>query len=145
MRKRGNRASGRRTSAAVKLMGLGGALALIPTLIGQSRHAAAFVQVRPLALMMLMAGFLLWLFQRISHTHSRTDTDQPAPKKQIPWSATVFEMIEWRRFEALVEAMVRQAGYLTKSQSHGADEGVDIWVYRTTEPNKPVSLIQCKH
>lgn len=61
------------------------------------------------------------------------------------WGPAVFEVIEWRRFEALVEALFSQAGFETKSQSHGADEGVDIWLYSKNKPGTPVSVVQCKH
>ncbi len=54
-------------------------------------------------------------------------------------------MIEWRRFEALVEALFAQAGFQTKSQSHGPDEGIDIWLYSRSNPGAPVSVVQCKH
>lgn len=61
------------------------------------------------------------------------------------WSAAVFERIEWRRFEAVVERLFQQAGFETQSQSHGADEGVDIWLYSRHQPGAAVSLVQCKH
>lgn len=61
------------------------------------------------------------------------------------WGPAVLEAIEWRRFEALVEALFSQAGFETKSQSHGADEGVDIWLYSKNKPGIPVSVVQCKH
>jgi len=57
----------------------------------------------------------------------------------------VFDVIEWRRFEAVVERLFQQAGFETKSQSHGADEGVDVWLYSRNQPGEPVSLVQCKH
>lgn len=59
------------------------------------------------------------------------------------WSPQVFEDIEWRRFEALCEALFGQAGMRTESQSHGADGGVDIWLYSAHSP-KPM-IVQCKH
>ena len=67
--------------------------------------------------------------------------------RQAPttWSSTVFDVIEWRRFEALVEALFQQAGFETKSQPHGADEGIDIWLYSRSHPEAPVSIVQCKH
>lgn len=70
-----------------------------------------------------------------------------APPRPVPqsWGAEVFDVIEWRRFEALVEALFSQAGFETKSQSHGADEGVDIWLYSRNNPGTPVSVVQCKH
>jgi len=61
------------------------------------------------------------------------------------WNAAVFEAIEWRRFEAVVEALFTQAGFETKTQSHGADEGIDIWLYSSNKPGAPVSVVQCKH
>jgi restriction system protein len=61
------------------------------------------------------------------------------------WSPAVFATIEWRRFEALVEALFQQAGFETKSQSHGADEGIDIWLFSRSQGVEPVSLVQCKH
>ena len=74
--------------------------------------------------------------------------DDPSPRRQRPldWGPEVFAAIEWRRFEALVEALFAQAGFETRSLSHGADGGVDIWLYSRNQPDgKPVSLVQCKH
>src|SRR5213076_2712188 len=56
-------------------------------------------------------------------------TKQPPQKLPERWSREVFELIEWRRFEAVVEALFAQAGFATRSQPHGADGGVDIWLY----------------
>lgn len=61
------------------------------------------------------------------------------------WSPEVFAQVEWRRFEAVVEALFKQAGLVTKSQSHGADGGVDVWLYSRTQPEIPVGMVQCKH
>ena len=68
---------------------------------------------------------------------------QAAPDR---WSREVFELIEWRRFEAVVEALFAQAGFETRSQAHGADGGVDIWLYSVNHANgdAPVSIVQCK-
>lgn len=60
------------------------------------------------------------------------------------WSARVFEDIEWRRFEALCESLFGQAGFETRSQSHGADGGVDIWLY-SQNAEGPAAVVQCKH
>ncbi len=48
------------------------------------------------------------------------------PMAATSWSPAVFAAIEWRRFEAVCEKLFTQAGFETKSQSHGADGGVDI-------------------
>lgn len=60
------------------------------------------------------------------------------------WSPTVFASIEWRRFEAVCEKLFGQAGFETKSQSHGADGGVDIWLH-SRNAEGPVAVVQCKH
>lgn len=60
------------------------------------------------------------------------------------WSPAVFAAIEWRRFEAVCEALFAQAGFETRSQSHGADGGVDIWLH-SANAQGPVSVVQCKH
>jgi restriction system protein len=64
--------------------------------------------------------------------------------KANEWSSDVFEAIEWRRFEAVVETLFAQAGFETRSQSHGADGGVDIWMH-SKNAEGPVSVVQCKH
>lgn len=60
------------------------------------------------------------------------------------WSLNVFEAIEWRRFEAVCETLFAQAGFRTESQSHGADGGVDIWLY-SKHATGPAAIVQCKH
>ncbi len=68
------------------------------------------------------------------------DTREPARS----WSPAVFTAIEWRRFEAVCETLFAQAGFETKSQSHGADGGVDIWLHSRNAMG-PVAVVQCKH
>ncbi len=65
-----------------------------------------------------------------------------SPSRQ--WSAAVFDAIEWRRFEAVCEALFAQAGFETRTQAHGADGGVDVWLHSKNAPG-PVSVVQCKH
>ena len=60
------------------------------------------------------------------------------------WNKQVFADIEWRRFEAVCERLFAQSGFKTKSQSHGADGGVDVWMY-SAHAEGPVSIAQCKH
>lgn len=67
------------------------------------------------------------------------------PARPEQWSEAVFDVIEWRRFEAVVERMFQQAGFVTRSQSHGADGGVDVWLYSHQHPERPVAAVQCKH
>jgi restriction system protein len=67
------------------------------------------------------------------------------PTPPASWGPGVFDAIEWRRFEAVVETLFQQAGLETKSQSHGADGGVDVWLYSRQQAEVPVGLVQCKH
>lgn len=80
------------------------------------------------------------------------------------WNLRVFQLIEWRRFEAVVEELFSQAGFKTRPQKHrselanaegGAqasdnatdaygDGGVDIWLY-SRHARRAVSVVQCKH
>jgi restriction system protein len=75
-----------------------------------------------------------------------TRTKHPPQKLPEHWSRDVFELIEWRRFEAVVEALFAQAGFATRSQAHGADGGVDIWLHSLhhADGDAPVSIVQCK-
>ena len=84
----------------------------------------------------------------------RDDADTPSIKRdpaappshqtETTWGPAVFAAIEWRRFEAVCELMFGQAGFETKSQSHGADGGVDIWLH-SRNAEGPVAVVQCKH
>jgi restriction system protein len=66
------------------------------------------------------------------------------PMPLAAWSPAVFTAIEWRRFEAVCEALFAQAGFSTRAQSHGADGGVDIWLH-SAHAQGPVGVVQCKH
>ena len=82
-------------------------------------------------------------FERMSEEAKATWRRRPP--RPASWGPDVFRVIEWRRFEAVVEALFRQAGLDTRSQSHGADGGVDIWLFSKQQTGVPVGLVQCKH
>ena len=65
-------------------------------------------------------------------------------KQPSVWSADVFATMEWRRFEAVCEALFAQAGLETLSESHGADGGVDVWLH-SRGAGGPVAVVHCKH
>lgn len=60
------------------------------------------------------------------------------------WNAQVFRDIEWRRFEEVCASLFAQAGFEARTQSHGADGGVDIWLYSANSQG-PAAVVQCKH
>jgi restriction system protein len=76
-------------------------------------------------------------------THE-TVVSEPALEVETEWNERVFDQIEWRRFEAVCEALFAQAGFETRAQSHGADGGVDIWLH-SRYAEGPVAVVQCKH
>jgi restriction system protein len=83
-------------------------------------------------------------------TAATAAANQPrlAPRQAPPerWSPEIFELIEWRRFEAVVEALFAQAGFETRSQANGAGGGVDIWLYSLNHAHggAPVGIVRCK-
>lgn len=81
----------------------------------------------------------------IEHARALAPTVSAAPERATAWSHAVFEAIEWRRFEAVCETLFAQAGFETKSQSHGADGGVDIWLYSRHSKDAAALIVQCKH
>jgi restriction system protein len=72
------------------------------------------------------------------------EPDSPATPPS-EWGPAVFRVIEWRRFEAVLEAYFAQAGFITSLKSRGPDEGVDIWLYSRHEPGVAVGLVHGKH
>lgn len=73
-----------------------------------------------------------------------TPLGEPSTTRPLTWTSAVFPAIEWRRFEAVCEALFAQAGFRTTSQTHGADGGVDIWLY-SKNAEGPAAIAQCKH
>jgi restriction system protein len=69
----------------------------------------------------------------------------PRPEPPQAWCVEVFDLIEWRRFEHVVEALFAQAGFETRTQPCGADGGVDIWLHSKNRGGAAVSIVQCKH
>ncbi|AOW14399.1 hypothetical protein LPB72_03310 [Hydrogenophaga crassostreae] len=102
----------------------------IRALIDQAERAFAFSQIDP-----------------SPEDAADTEANANSAKRQAPgsrWGPAVFAVIEWRRFEAVCEALFGQAGFETRSQSHGADGGVDIWLH-SRHAQGPVAVVQCKH
>lgn len=173
--KREGRAQERRLEVGIKLLLAGGGFVLVPLFMSSSVLGKAFANLIPIGLLMLAAGggFTWWSrqdrapalpsvrkepFEDRSLRRDPAPLDPPVqrriePSLEVPqqrvapssWSREVFEVIEWRRFEAVVEALFQQAGFETKTQSHGADQGVDVWLYSRHQPGEPVSVVQCKH
>lgn len=57
----------------------------------------------------------------------------------------MLDIIEWRRFEAVVERCYQLKGFSTSTKEHGADGGVDIKLYSEDNPDDLAGVVQCKH
>jgi len=60
------------------------------------------------------------------------------------WNAQVFRDIEWKRFEAVCASLFAQTGSKVRTQSHGAEEGMDIWLYAEGAEG-PTAVVRCGH
>jgi len=134
----------RATAAGVLLLALAWWMAASPRLHG----AAAGLRTPGLWLLgaggLLLALHGLWPHKgKAGKTTADTACDAPTPPA-TRWGPDVFPTIEWRRFEAVCEALFAQDGWRTRAQSHGADGGVDIWLHRP-DPHEPAVVVQCKH
>lgn len=136
---------------------------MVPLFLQGSPIGSALKDLPFLGMLLVFAGgVLLWLDRRTSGTEGKVTASKVTPLRPVKsslkvpndsgvptrpalWSIEVLEVIEWRRLEAVVEALFQQAGFQTKSQSHGADGGVDIWLFSKNKPGEPASLVQCKH
>lgn len=81
----------------------------------------------------------------------QVEPESPAnPLRRAPrppangWCLQVFDDIEWKRFETLCAELFAQAGFEARTESHGADGGVDIWLHSRNAVG-PVAIVQCKH
>lgn len=66
------------------------------------------------------------------------------PEPEQAWSPRVWAQIEWRRFEAVCEALFAQVGFMTHPQARSGDGGMDIWL-QSRHAEGLVAVVQCKH
>ncbi|MDP9880529.1 restriction system protein [Variovorax boronicumulans] len=122
------------------------ALAIGAVLLGLHyvvRRQAAPVEIEPTAVRAPARPAPASTAERREPVLSPSPSTAPHAGQESQWSPAVLHAIEWRRFEALCEALYAQAGFTTRSQSHGADGGVDIWL-QSRHSDVP-RIVQCKH
>lgn len=107
------------------------------------RRQAAPVEIEPTAVRAPARPAPASTAERREPVLSPSPSTAPHAGQESQWSPAVLHAIEWRRFEALCEALYAQAGFTTRSQSHGADGGVDIWL-QSRHSDVP-RIVQCKH
>lgn len=75
--------------------------------------------------------------------HPTDNQAAPAPL----WGPDIFDTLSAPQFDAVCEALLAQAGFETRCQSHGAAGGVTLWLYsRHAQQGKDslVAVAQCK-
>jgi restriction system protein len=170
--KRAKRGLRKIQDAGITAFAIGLMLLVAPAFLKSSKLLAPLAtQLSSLVYWMIFIGIgligLYALLKQIKPKDSNTDEVKPVSSKTKPkrigllaatpeqtptistdrspsWNKQVFADIEWRRFEAVCERLFAQSGFKTKSQSHGADGGVDVWMY-SAHAEGPVSIAQCKH
>jgi restriction system protein len=168
--KRANRELRKIQDAGITAFVLGVFFLIAPLFAGNSKYLKPLADSLPskLSWIFLLIGVgLIGLYALIKPKDNNTDEVKPVNTKAKPkrigllaaapeqtptistersvsWNKQVFVDIEWRRFEAVCERLFAQSGFKTKSQSHGADGGVDVWMY-SAHAEGPVSIAQCKH
>jgi Restriction endonuclease len=73
------------------------------------------------------------------------DRAQHAPLLPAGFSLSLLQAIDWRSFEAVVDALFRQAGFRSRILSLSPDGGADIGLYSRHRPEVPASVLQCVH
>jgi restriction system protein len=119
----------------------------------------------------LGAGAVVWLRRRLrrkpaglkngvetapsaaSETQSREDSKlqgatnivSTKPPTLADWELTpeLLREMEWKRFELLVERFYGASGFRTRRTGVGADDGVDVFLYRPNS-QRPLRCVQCK-
>lgn len=77
-------------------------------------------------------------------TLENAQSSRPRQAPQQAWSPRVFDDIEWRRFEAVCEALFVQAGFGTRFEPQASGKGIDIWLF-SRHAKGPAAVVQCKH
>ncbi len=150
---------------SVSLMGIGAALLLATAALGSGGMLTETASIFETPAMLATGSGALLLVTHCLIRRRKTDEqtlaaadEAPTPQDQydVPgdttpsttsmntWGANVFAAIEWRRFEAVCEALFAQAGFETEVQPHHADGGVDIWMY-SKNAQGPAAVVRCKH
>ncbi len=68
-------------------------------------------------------------------------TRRPAPPTQ--WRPGVLRAVEWRRFEAVCEALFAQAGLTPRALPRSGGRGTDIWLH-SRHAEGPVAVLRCQ-
>ena len=134
----------RSTTPDARPPGLGGLLASLGQLLRlRTKAMPAAVASQPLRFPAESTDFARSAVQVDPTSHANPLRRAPRPAATT-WSLQVFDDIEWKRFETLCAEVFTQAGFDARTQSFGAEGGVDIWLHSRNAVG-PVAIVQCKH
>lgn len=161
------RAGSRRRQAGIRLLAGGALLALLAQWLGHPAPGRVPAAMLPVGLAMAAAGLLLlcWSWWRPRGASSRRRVtrrrtvpaasaaagaapprrvvDTPAPAEPLVWGPPVFQVIEWQRFDAVVETLFSQGGFDLRRRR--SDDGVDLWLHSRRQPDAPAEVLRCRH
>ena len=72
-----------------------------------------------------------------------TDVKSESKVDTTRWSVDLLAALEWKRFEEVCAGLFARLGFETKAATHGADGGIDIYLYQPPS-NLAVAVVQCK-
>jgi len=161
--------SRRRTTIATRLMAGGALLTLLPWVMAKAPGEPPLDMPAPLGWLLLAMGVIVLLRRpwrrppKPAHPNiatrevvagsansaARASAAVPAmptmPAMPRRLDAGILRRIDDWRFEAIVEALFARTGFETRSQPHGPDGGVDVWLYSGSVEGVPASMVQCRH
>jgi restriction system protein len=110
---------------------------LLPLFLGGSPASRAVGQALriPACVGLALGALLLGL-------HALARRNPPANRRE--WSASVFDAIEPRGFDAFCERLFAQAGFEPRAQPPGNDGSVDFWL-SSRHALGPVAIVRCRH
>jgi len=136
----------RRESSWLELIPPVGALIVLSILFvpGFKQMMGALLYLALVVLILYVAAMIGWkLWQRSRGEETGSATAPAARQSESVLTRDLLRELEWKRFEDLVAAYVRELGHEARTTRIGADGGVDVEVIDKTT-GKVSSLIQCK-
>lgn len=115
---------------------------------GFSQLLGSLFLVAVIVLVLTIVGLIGWKLLRKSQAKD-TKQNQPLTPSAVTqatvpeWSIELLRKLEWKRFEEIVAAYIRELGQTARTTRIGPDGGVDVEVLDPST-NRVVMLVQCK-
>lgn len=124
-----------------------------------SRHSKNITLVKAIAILVILAGLIYPQYVYVViisisifiivvalaiYVINKSEQTPEDDKRPTEWSLKLIRDIEWKCFEDICLACFQEIGMRAHATGLGADGGVDIMLYNEHDPNKIVSVVQCK-